>query len=160
MSELFKVKVDNKYDFDISKKDISELNIVNNNGKYHVLKDTTSFNTEVINKDFYQKSYSVKINSNTYEVAIADKLDKLITEMGFSTGSNKQIDTVEAPMPGLILDISVAVGQEVKEDDTLLILEAMKMENVIISHRDGIIKNINVEKNQAVEKKHLLIEFE
>ena len=99
-------------------------------------------------------------SSNNYDVAISDELDKLINEMGFSTGTNKQINTVEAPMPGLILDIAVAVGQEVKEDDTILILEAMKMENVIVSHRDGIIKSINVAKNEAVEKKQLLIEFE
>jgi biotin carboxyl carrier protein len=63
-------------------------------------------------------------------------------------------------MPGLILDIYVTVGQEVKEDDTLVILEAMKMENSILSPREGIIKSINITKGDAVDKNHLLIEFE
>ncbi|MFK2820126.1 acetyl-CoA carboxylase biotin carboxyl carrier protein subunit [Flavobacteriaceae sp. LMIT009] len=160
MSEHFKVKVNDKYDFDISKDDVSKFDIVDNKGKYHILKDSVTFNAELANNNFQKKSYSVKVNGNTYDVAISDELDKLINEMGFSTGTNKQINTVEAPMPGLILDIAVAVGQEVKEDDTMLILEAMKMENVIVSHRDGIIKSINVAKNEAVEKKQLLIEFE
>ena len=63
-------------------------------------------------------------------------------------------------MPGLILDIHVKEGQEVKEDDALLILEAMKMENVLTSPRDGIIKSISVSKNDTVDKNQLLIEFE
>jgi len=63
-------------------------------------------------------------------------------------------------MPGLILDIHVDKGQEVKEDEALLILEAMKMENVITSPRDGIIKSVSVSKGEAIDKGHLLIEFE
>jgi biotin carboxyl carrier protein len=63
-------------------------------------------------------------------------------------------------MPGLILDIHVRIGQAVNEDDPLLILEAMKMENVITSPRDGIIKNISVRKSDTVDKNQLLIEFE
>ena len=63
-------------------------------------------------------------------------------------------------MPGLILEINVAQGQEVKEDDTLVILEAMKMENAINSPRDGIIKSINVTQGESVDKNSLLIEFE
>ena len=67
--------------------------------------------------------------------------------------------SIKAPMPGLILEINVKVGQEVKEDEPLLILEAMKMENIITSPRDGIIKSISVNKTDAVEKNQLLIEF-
>jgi biotin carboxyl carrier protein len=63
-------------------------------------------------------------------------------------------------MPGLILEISVSIGQEVKENDPLLILEAMKMENSFLSPRDGIIKSIAVSIGNAVDKGQLLIEFE
>ena len=63
-------------------------------------------------------------------------------------------------MPGLILEINVEVGQEVVENDPLLILEAMKMENSFVSPRDGKIKSIAVVKGQAVDKGQLLIEFE
>jgi biotin carboxyl carrier protein len=54
----------------------------------------------------------------------------------------------------------VKPGQEVKEDDSLLILEAMKMENVITSPREGIIKSVEVKQADTVEKNALLIEFE
>jgi biotin carboxyl carrier protein len=63
-------------------------------------------------------------------------------------------------MPGLILEISVVVGQEVKENDNLIILGAMKMENSFLSPRDGIIKSISVAVGDAVDKGQLLIEFE
>ncbi|MDX1317201.1 MAG: acetyl-CoA carboxylase biotin carboxyl carrier protein subunit, partial [Xanthomarina gelatinilytica] len=75
-------------------------------------------------------------------------------------GASKKVNEIKAPMPGLILDIHVKEGQEVKEDDALLILEAMKMENVLTSPRDGIIKSISVSKNDTVDKNQLLIEFE
>ena len=75
-------------------------------------------------------------------------------------GASKQVNAIKAPMPGLILSIHVEVGQEVQENDSLLILEAMKMENNFNSPRAGKIKSILVEKGQAVDKGQLLIEFE
>ncbi|MEM7382618.1 MAG: acetyl-CoA carboxylase biotin carboxyl carrier protein subunit, partial [Bacteroidota bacterium] len=81
-------------------------------------------------------------------------------QMGFALGSAKDVSSIEAPMPGLILDISVSEGQEVNEGDPLLILEAMKMENVITSPRNGVVKSVPISQGETVEKKHLLIEFE
>ena len=160
MSEVFKVKVDNSKEFDIAKDDISKLDAVSTKGKYHILQNNSSYKAEVLDSDFNKKTYSVIVNSNTYEVKIADKLDQLISKMGFSLGTNKQINKIKAPMPGLILDVMVKEGQTVQEDDSLLILEAMKMENVIVSQREGVIKTIAVKKGDAVDKSNLLIEFE
>ena len=92
--------------------------------------------------------------------SIKNELDQLIDKMGFSLSSVKHIDNIKAPMPGLILEVSVTPGQEVKEDDPLLILEAMKMENVITSPRHGTIKGVSVTQGEAVQKNQLLIEFE
>ena len=80
--------------------------------------------------------------------------------MGFENSASKHINELKAPMPGLILEVFVITGQQVKENDSLLILEAMKMENIITSPRDGIIKSIFAIKGDAVEKNYLLIEFE
>ena len=87
-------------------------------------------------------------------------LDQLIKEMGFEIGASKQVNTIKAPMPGLILEVSVKEGQEVQENDPLLILEAMKMENSIVSPRSGKIKSVSAIQGAAVEKGQLLIEFE
>jgi biotin carboxyl carrier protein len=63
-------------------------------------------------------------------------------------------------MPGLVLNILVSPGQAVQKGDPLIILEAMKMENVIKAAGEGHIKAINVLKGAAVEKGQLLLELE
>ena len=64
---------------------------------------------------------------------------------------------VKAPMPGLILDVLVEEGQEVKKGDHLLILEAMKMENVIKSPSDGLVTGLHAIKGDSVEKGKILL---
>lgn len=161
MSQKYQVKVNNSSDLELTQNDIDNLDVIKTSeNKFHILKNNRSYIAEIVSKDFLEKEYSIKINNNTYQIKLSSKLDQLIEKMGFTFGSSKQIDSIKAPMPGLILDIMVKEGQEVKEDDGLLILEAMKMENIISSPRDGIIKNINVSIGDAIEKNHLLIEFE
>ncbi len=62
-----------------------------------------------------------------------------------------------APMPGKIVDVLVNVGEQVSEDDELLILEAMKMENPIYATADGVVKEIKVKKNDTVAADQLLL---
>lgn len=157
----FKAKVNSTIEFNISSEDISKLDAIKiSDSKYHILHKDKSYHSEISNKNFNSKSYEVKVNNNTYNVNINNDLDTLIQDMGFSLSEAKHVDSIIAPMPGLILDINVKVGQKVSEDNPLLILEAMKMENVLTSPREGVIKSISVEKGNAVEKGTLLIEFE
>ena len=58
---------------------------------------------------------------------------------------------VTAPMPGNINDIKVSVGQQVKKGDTMVVLEAMKMENDIPAPADGVVASINVNKGDSVD---------
>jgi len=161
MSNVYKVNVDKTFQFDISKDDVLKVDTLKiNDSNYHVLEQSKPYQIEIIQADFLKKQYTLKVNNTTYKVDISNALDVLIKEMGFSLGSVKHINIIKAPMPGLLLDINVKVGQEVKEDDVLLILEAMKMENMITSPRDGIIKSVAVNKGDAIDKGQLLIEFE
>ncbi len=65
--------------------------------------------------------------------------------------------TVKAPMPGLILKIDVAVGDSVKKDEVLLVMEAMKMENQIFAPEDGIVKEIKVKQGDQLQADEVLI---
>jgi biotin carboxyl carrier protein len=162
MSIGYKVDVNDTFHFDLEKESILQLDaaVSVEANKLHVLHQNTPYKAEITFSDFNQKSYTVKVNNNTYTVAISNPLDILIKEMGFETGLSKQVNFIKAPMPGLILEISVVVGQTVKENDNLIILGAMKMENSFLSPRDGIIKSISVVMGDAVDKGQLLIEFE
>ncbi|WP_142785640.1 acetyl-CoA carboxylase biotin carboxyl carrier protein subunit [Changchengzhania lutea] len=161
MSKSFKANVNDTFHFDLSDDDISNLDTLRvSESERHVLHNNKSYDVLIEDSDFIKKSYKIKVNNTTYNINIINDLDVLIKDMGFAIGSTKHVNKIKAPMPGLILDINVKIGQDVKEDDTLLILEAMKMENIITSPRDGVIKSITAGKGDAVEKNQLLIEFE
>ncbi len=161
MKTTYNIKVNKTFDFEIDASQVTKLDLLQESKtEFHVLKDSKSYNATIIDANFNQKKYKISINNNSYSVDIADHLDLLIKEMGFSIGNVRKVNEIKAPMPGLILDINVNIGDEVTEGDTILVLEAMKMENSIASPRDGIIKSIAVQKTAAVEKNQLLIEFE
>ncbi|MCU4188536.1 acetyl-CoA carboxylase biotin carboxyl carrier protein subunit [Flavobacterium sp. HXWNR29] len=161
MDANYKLLVNNSNTFEFTESDLKKLDaICVEDSKFHVLKDSKPYKVEIVSADFIAKKYTIKVNNNTYEVAISDALDELIKSMGIERGRTKVVNAIKAPMPGLILEISVEVGQTVKENDPLLILEAMKMENSFLSPRDGVIKSIAVEKGNAVDKGQLLVEFE
>lgn len=58
---------------------------------------------------------------------------------------------VEAPMPGNVLSVQVKVGDQVKEDQVLIVLEAMKMENEIVAPKNGVITAVYVEKGTTID---------
>jgi len=70
------------------------------------------------------------------------------------------VTAVKAPLPGTINDIKVTVGQAVKKGDTLIVLEAMKMENNIDSDRDGKVVTVNVNKGDTVMEGSVLVTIE
>lgn len=155
----FRAKVNDHYEFeDISS--IKELDIIAvKNNKFHILYQQLSFQAEVVHANFEEKSFQIKVNGNPYEVVLKDRFDELIKQLGFSTSVLHKVKDIKAPMPGLVLKIIAEAGQEIKQGDPLLILEAMKMENVIKSPGDGTIKTIHVSKGLAVEKGFVLIEM-
>jgi len=77
-----------------------------------------------------------------------------------STISTAEGEEIKAPMPGKILKINVSEGDAVKEGDTVLILEAMKMENEIIANSSGKVKKISVSVNDMVETDDTLLIIE
>ena len=161
MSNTYRTTVNEEHEFDISRDQLSQLDAVHTSqNSYHILEDNSSFKATVVSSDFAKKTYNIQVNSNTYEVVIKDEIDILIKEMGFTVGASKQLNNLISPMPGLIIDVQVTAGQEVKEGDTLVILSAMKMENSFVSHTDGVIKAVHVVKDDAVDKGQLLVEFE
>jgi len=161
MNDKFKVKVNSKWEFDVSKEDLQSFDAVSSSEDlYHILQKNKSYKAEIVEADFDQRNYSVELNGTVYKVSIASQLDQLIKQMGFSVSTLKNVKLVKAPMPGLVLAVNVVVGQEVSEDDGLLVLEAMKMESTLASPSSGVVKNISVKSGETVEKGELLIEFE
>lgn len=135
--------------------DIAEVK----NGSFHVIKDDKSYTLEVIKADYAEKSFLVSVNGNKYQLQVKDKYDELLKSLGLDTMNTSKVNEIKAPMPGLVLDLRVAEGDKVQKGDPVLVLEAMKMENIIKSPTDGIIKKISVKKGVAVEKNQVLVHF-
>lgn len=127
--------------------------------KYHVIINHQSYNIELLEKSENGKSMRILVNGIKQEVAIKDKYDALLSQLGMDKLMTSKNNTIKAPMPGLVLRIMAKVGDQVKKGDALLVLEAMKMENVIKADGDGVVKRIAVEPKQVVEKNTLLIEL-
>ncbi|WP_459211692.1 acyl-CoA carboxylase biotin carboxyl carrier protein subunit [Aquimarina rhabdastrellae] len=161
MKKTYALKVNDTHTFDLNTQDANALDSIETTSKeQHILYKNTSYTTSLVSSDFHQKKYAVTVNGTTYDVAIADDLDILIKTLGLSLGSTKVVNSIKAPMPGLILSVNAQIGQEIKEGDSLIIIEAMKMENNLTSPRDGVIKDITIKAGDTVEKNALLIEFE
>lgn len=128
-------------------------------GKSHWLMNNRSYNVEVVSMDAESKTVVIKVNGTLYTVELKDRYDDLMKSLGMEGGSKNKVSVLKAPMPSMVLDILVKEGDAVEKDTPLLILEAMKMENVIKSPTSGSIKKIVAVKGTAVEKNVVLMEF-
>lgn len=129
------------------------------NGYAHLLLDNKSYKVELVEEDRAEKTSVIKVNGTLYKVAIADQYDLLLKQLGFDNSRSNKMMEIKAPMPGLVLNVVVEEGQEVHKGDNLLVLEAMKMENIIKSPSSGIVKKIKINKGDKVEKNEILIQF-
>lgn len=128
-------------------------------GVFHVLHQGRSLTVEVRGTDYAAKTFTLRVNGTEYVVQLKDRFDQLLDQLGLAGTASARLDTLKAPMPGLIVSVAVRPGDVVKKGETLLILEAMKMENVLKSPADAVVKNIRVEPRQNVEKGQVLVEF-
>lgn len=126
----------------------------------HVIHNNNSYTIEVVHLNKEEKSCVLKVNNQEVTVSVEDRFDALLHQLGMDNMKDQKVNEVKAPMPGLVLNIMVAPGQSVSKGDSLIVLEAMKMENIIKSPTDGVVKSIEVEQSNAVEKNQVLIRFE
>ena len=98
-------------------------------GSYHLILNGVSFEKEVLQSDTTNKEYLIKVNGKKVEVNLRTKYDELLKELGMDSSAALRVGDLKAPMPGLVVNIPVEEGQSILKGDTLLVLEAMKMEN-------------------------------
>lgn len=127
---------------------------------------------EVLVKDFEDNIGHVEVNGTQYEVELDKEVKKtktpqlvrrpVVSKPGEGQISKKAagLIPVKAPLPGSIFKINVAEGDTIKKGDVLLIMEAMKMENNIMSEKDGVVKSIKVAVGDAVLQDDVLLELQ
>ncbi|MEO8069731.1 MAG: biotin/lipoyl-containing protein [Flavobacteriales bacterium] len=128
-------------------------------GMYSLVLDGRSFNVLVLKEDKENKTVRLRIGAKTFTVALEDEQHHLMHALGLDKAMLTVAKDLKAPMPGLVLKVLVKAGDAVKKNDPVLILEAMKMENVIKAPGDAIVAAVHVQERVAVEKGQLLLNF-
>lgn len=165
---MYQLKVNNRHDIEVNR--TGENLLVNNTkiepdikhigeGIYHVIESNRSYRVEVVSFNSSDKTAEIKINTNTYSITAKDQFDVLLDKLGLSSLNSTRVSEIKAPMPGMVLKVFASEGDEVKKGDNLLVLEAMKMENIIKSPADVSIKSIKVKAGDKVEKGQILMGF-
>lgn len=127
---------------------------------WNLILDNKIFHCILLDFDSATKSWIIEINGKRVKASVTTAMDKLLKEMGIDTQAAKKLKDLKAPMPGLIREIKVNVGDTIQAGDAVLILEAMKMENVLKATAPAVVKSIKVQAGDKVEKNAILILFE
>lgn len=127
---------------------------------YHLIVNDKGYRIEVAERNAQTKSATILVNGKVCRVELRDERDRLLENLGIDVNPAAAIKDLKSPMPGLVLDILVKPGQQVKKGEQLLILEAMKMENLIKSPSDLVVKSVEVNKGDKIEKSQTLLYFE
>lgn len=157
----FLVETKDGFTFDIKNTDFEDLDIVKNrDDSFHLIHNNKSYNISILKSDCDSKHYLLSVNGKDIELNIKDSLDQMLDKMGFANNKKQGSGEIKSPMPGLVLHVDVKIGQEIEKGDTLLVLEAMKMENLIKAHAPGRVKSIDIKEGDAVSKNQILLVIE
>ncbi|MFN2115978.1 MAG: acetyl-CoA carboxylase biotin carboxyl carrier protein subunit [Anaerolineae bacterium] len=124
---------------------------------YSLIIDKVSYEIYVERRE---GAYYVLIEGEQYEVDVDQERLKKLKAFSGHTLEDEGAANIEAPMPGLVVRVLAAPGDEVSEGQGLLILEAMKMENEIRSPCDGVVQSVSVAPGAAVDKGDTLMVIE
>lgn len=152
-----KLSGNNKFSVDGREYEIERFD--NDSRLLKVRNGKTCYKLQIHNVDIKSKTLQIKLDGVKHVIQVKDKFDLLLDELGLASRNTTRINQIKAPMPGLILEINVKPGDKVKKGDTILVLEAMKMENVIKSPGVGTVREIKIVQGDSVEKNQVLIQF-
>ena len=105
-------------------------------------------------------AWELHVRGRRLAAEVVDERTRRVREMTGATAKNTGPRPLRAPMPGLVVKVEVAVGDEVQPGQGLVIVEAMKMENELRAEAPGRVTKVRVEPGQAVEKDQILVELE
>ncbi|UCG52857.1 MAG: biotin/lipoyl-binding protein [Candidatus Latescibacterota bacterium] len=121
--------------------------------------DNRSYLVESAPLKIDEGKYYANISGRRYNLEVLD--ERLIaTRQAGALRSDDGPHVISSPMPGLIVDVRVKVGDVVKAGSAVAVMEAMKMQNELVSEVDGIVKAVNIQPKDTVESQVPLIEIE
>lgn len=150
-----------EHSIEITREDLDNADIVQiAEDTVHLIDGHQSHLIRVVKVDYVAKEFVLLINGKDITVKLRDEVESRVHAMGFDVSRNHvKLRQVSSPMPGMVLKILVRKGEEVKEGQPVIVLEAMKMENVLNAPANGMITKIHVQEKQNVDKNQLLVDL-
>lgn len=130
-----------------------------NSEDFHLIINDRSVHAKLITTDLEKSIITLLINDRKYTCQIVDRRNEILNTIAINSQKENLTTSLRSPMPGLIEKILVNEGQDIKENTSLLILNAMKMENTLKATKDGKVEKIFVREGEQVEKGKELLQF-
>ncbi len=127
-------------------------------GVYSLIHDQNSVNVELTTDKNNRRKYNVSVDYDNYDIEVLDAEAKYAKYRKGTAGDDANV--ISSPMPGVVVKILVSEGDEVKANDTVIIISAMKMESEYKVKKDRKILKVMVEEGQVIEANQPLIEIE
>lgn len=127
---------------------------VNGQPVFSVIIDGKSYESFISEGD---EGWQVLMRGRQYQITVEDEREKRLKAAAGGGVAEGGEFNLKAPMPGLVVAIPVAEGQEIKKGQVLIILESMKMQNELKSPKDGVVERIRVKAGESVEQKQALL---
>lgn len=124
------------------------------NGRYSLVKNGKSY---LVHLNRLEDTWHVNINGAYFPIQVEDERMRKVKELVKSAKSGPQDLVIKAPIPGVVIKVTVEEGKTISKGEPLLILEAMKMENVIKANCDSLVEKILIKENEAVQQNQELI---
>lgn len=133
--------------------------VVAPDGSWSMIHEKRHYQVQVISYNPDSKKMTLGFKGQVINLSFKDASDILLENLGMTSVTASKVKQILSPMPGLITEVRVKEGQTVSAGDPLLVLEAMKMENVVKATSAGMVSAIRVQKGDRIEKGSVLIEF-
>ncbi|MEL7377391.1 MAG: biotin/lipoyl-containing protein [Bacteroidota bacterium] len=147
--------------YPVSKAEIADLDLIDTGQHhFHLLHQNQGYQVVFRGISEDGKKVHLRVNERDYEATVSDGIDQLVQQMGLNTLNDQAGKDVYSPMPGLILEVLVSPGQEIEAGMPLLILEAMKMENILRAERKSTVSKVNAAAGDSLAVDEVIMEFE
>lgn len=128
-------------------------------GRYLFQDQRSGFPVLVEDFDAVSRQFTLRVGGRRVLVEVRDVFDEVSRRSGAARSGARKAAAIRSPMPGLIVQIMVQPGQPVRKGDGLLVLEAMKMENMLRAPGEGVVDAVLCQMGQSVEKGQELLRF-
>lgn len=128
-------------------------------GLYSIIYKGKVYSAELLSIQKAEETVSLKVNGRIYTIRYQDSYDQLLKNLGMDMSAEKAQPDLKAPMPGMVIKILAVAGTEVKKGEPLLVLEAMKMENIIKAADNVHIREVLIKAGDKVEKNQVIMKF-